>query len=482
MDSTRQDLTEKRPSHAPRLHAEDTAARLLRSPLGALVARPWFDALSMQLLSRWFFPLSRLWAAARTAEGSIEKFYREVPMEPIPGMDDRLRIALDRFEGVRAAVNAMENRWQEVFFGPDEVDIHHRVAVEAARRDRRHAYNMTRRHFRFLNRGRKIPLVNWDTPTPEAVAADYAGVLQHPETAYPAPETIPDVTVSRRVPGPVGDEFWIRFPSPSPRMSDTVYARVYEPTGVVDPPTIVFGHGVCVEFDHWHGLVDEVFELCRMGIRVVRPEAPWHGRRVPDGRYGGEAFIAMAPRGALDIFSAELPEWAVMIDWCRRTGKGPVAVGGSSLGALASQLLATRSHAWPKRLQPDAMLLITHCGSHEDAAVNGALARAWHIAEAIEAAGWSADETHKYLSLLDPLDPPVMAPENIVSVLGSKDRVTPFTSGEPLIEKWGLPPENTFVWRNGHFTVPLALTRNPAPLVRFREIMERLAQAPSVPD
>lgn len=477
MDSSPEMPDTQRSSLSPRLHAEDTAARILRSPLGAVVARPWFDAVTMQLLSRWFFPLSRLWAAARTAEGSIEKFYQSVPMDPVPGKNARLREALDRFEGVREAVNAMESRWQEVFFGPEDISVHQRVAVEAARRDRRHAYNMTRRHFRFLTRGGMVPLIKWDTPAPDDVAADYADALRHPEAAYRPPDRFPEVEQSRRVPGPVGDEFWIRFPSPSPRMDDTVYARVYEPTGAVDPPTIVFGHGVCVEFDHWHGLVDEVFELCKMGIRVIRPEAPWHGRRVPDGRYGGEAFVAMAPRGALDIFSAELPEWSVMIDWARRTGKGPVAVGGSSLGALASQLLATRCQDWPARLQPDAMLLITHCGSHEDAAVNGALARTWRIGEAIRAAGWTPEMTHEYLSLLDPLHKPVMAPENIVSVLGSKDRVTPFTSGEPLIGKWGLPPKNAFVWRNGHFTVPLALTRNPAPLIRFREIMQRLAQS-----
>ncbi|MGB0630607.1 MAG: alpha/beta hydrolase [Alphaproteobacteria bacterium] len=459
---------------APRLHAEDIAARILRSPIGAIVARPWFDALTLHLLSRYFFPLSRLWAAARSADGSIEEFYRQVPMEPVPGANARLREALDRFEGVREAVNALEERWQKVFFGPDDVAIHHRVAVEASRRDRRHAYNAYRRHFRFLLRGRRVPMIKWDTPTPETVSADYADILSAPENAYPVPDPMPEVTVSRSVPGPVGEEFWIRFPSPSPRMGDMAYARVYQPQGVENPPTLVFGHGVCVEFDHWHGLVDEVFELCRMGIRVVRPEAPWHGRRVPDGRYGGEAFVAMAPRGAMDIFSAELPEWAVLIDWCRRTGTGPVAVGGSSLGALASQLLATRSHNWPKRLQPDAMLLITHCGRHEDAAVKGALAKAWGIDKAVGRAGWTPDETHKYLNLIDPVDPPVMPPENIVSVLGSKDRVTPFFSGEPLVRKWGLPPENTFIWRNGHFTVPLALTRNPAPLKRFCEIMERL--------
>ena len=195
-------------------------------------------------------------------------------MEPVPGADARLRETLDRFEGVREAVNALEDRWQEVFFGPEDVGLHQRVAVEASRRDRRHAYNATRRHFRFLLRSRRVPMIRWDTPTPEEVAVDYAELLSSPETAYPVPDPMPEVTVSRRVPGPVGQEFWIRFQSPSTRMNDIAYARVYEPRGVENPPTLVFGHGVCVEFDHWHGLVDEVFELCRMGIRVVRPEAP----------------------------------------------------------------------------------------------------------------------------------------------------------------------------------------------------------------
>ncbi len=464
-------------SSQPRLHAEDFSDRLLRSPLGAAVARPWFDAATLKLLSRWFFPLSRLWAAARDADGSIERFYDRVPMTPVPELNDRLREALDRFETQRESVNALEQRWQEAFFGPTELSERHLVPVEAARRDRRHSYNATRRHFRFLLRGGKVPMIRWETPSPDDVAADYDNALASPESAYPVPDPMPEIEVSRSVPGPVGREFWIRFPSPSARMGDLAYARVYEPHDAVDPPTLIFGHGVCVEFDHWHGMVDEVFELCRMGIRVVRPEAPWHGRRLPDGRYGGEAFVALAPRGALDIFAAELPEWAVLIDWCRRTGAGPVAIGGSSMGALASQLLATRARHWPERLQPDAMLLITHCGRHEDAAVNGLLAKAWGIDRAVSAAGWTPQMLHRYVSLLDPEGPPVMAPENIVSVLGSKDRVTPFTSGEPLIAEWKLPPENAFVWRNGHFTVPLALARNREPLRRFRQIMTRLADS-----
>ncbi len=42
--------------------------RWMRSPLGGLIARPWFDRVTLRFLSKRYFPLSRLWAAAGIAE------------------------------------------------------------------------------------------------------------------------------------------------------------------------------------------------------------------------------------------------------------------------------------------------------------------------------------------------------------------------------------------------------------------------------
>ena len=462
----------------PRLTPEDFSESWLRSPLGALLARPWFDHAALWMLGHWYFPLSRLWAAARAANGSIERFYEEVPMEPIYGLDAKLRKTLARFETAREAVNATEDRWRRVFFGDEEAESYRLVAIESARLDRRNAYNATRRHFSYLRRRRPVPSVRWEVPGPEEVEADYGAMLADPSAAFAPPDPFPEIVESRRLPGPAGEEYWLRFRSPSARMNDEVVARVYEPVGVVDPPTLVFGHGVCVEFDHWHGLVDEVFAMCRMGIRVIRPEAPWHGRRVPDGRYGGEMFIARAPRGALDLFTAQLLEWPVLIDWSRRTSRGPVAVGGSSLGALLAQLLAVKASAWPGRLQPDALFLVTHCGRHEDAALRGSMAQLWGVAEAIAASGWTEDEALRWLPLLDPEGAtPAMAPENIITVLGSRDTVTPYASGKALIDEWRVPAENRFIWRRGHFSVPLRMIRDYAPLIRLRDLLERLRTA-----
>jgi len=460
----------------PRLREEDTAARLLRTPLGALIARPWFDALATRALGRWFFPLSRLWAAARAAEGSVDRFFAEVPMAPEPALVPRLEIALRRFEAAREAVNATERHWRRTFFRESGTAPYHLVAIESARRDCRNHYNTTRRHFRFLlGGGRKIPLVRWEIPSPAEVEEAFGYALHDPARAFAPPETMPAVRESQRVPGPAGDEYWLRFPSPVARMGDDVFARVFEPRGAANPPTLIFGHGVCVEFDHWHGLVDEVYDLCRAGIRVIRPEAPWHGRRVPDGRYGGEAFMSRAPIGPIDIFTAELPEWAVLIDWARRTCNGPVAVGGSSLGALAAQLLAARARDWPTALRPDALFLVTHCGRVEDAAAHGKLARVWGTHEATRARGWTEDDANRWRELLDPDGPPVMGPENVVTVLGARDNITPFESGLALIDRWGVPERNRFIWQRGHFSVPLGLIRDHRPLDRLTEIFADLA-------
>lgn len=448
----------------------------LRSPLGNLVARPWFDRAAMYLLCRWFFPLSRLWAAARTAEGSLERFLAEMPDASALHSRALLERRLRRFESVRGRVLDSERAWEAAFFGDSDVAPDGLAETERARLFRRNAYNASRRLFAPWRAAGTAAPIRWAIPAPEEVAADFGSLVADPAQAFAAPDPMPPVAESRRfsaVPG--RQERWIRFASPSARMNDEVIARIYEPEGVADPPTLIFGHGICVEFDHWRGLVDEIEALVAMGIRVVRPEAPWHGRRVPGGRYGGEMFIASAPRGALDHFTAAAREWAVLMDWCRRTSEAPVAIGGSSLGAMTSQVIVDKARFWPKRLRPDAMLLITHTGRIADAAVHGSMAQAWGIAENTMARGWTSETIGRFMPLLDPVGEPVIPPEKIVTVLGSRDDVTPFTSARLLIEEWRVPPENRFIWRRGHFSVPLAMLRDPAPLRRFKAVLDGAA-------
>ncbi|MBZ0215344.1 MAG: hypothetical protein K8F25_02225, partial [Fimbriimonadaceae bacterium] len=318
--------------------------------------------------------------------------------------------------------------------------------------------------------------IQWDIPVPAAANEIYGVLNTSPAEAFAAPGQMPVIEQSRHVRGHTGIDYWLRFDSPSDRMNDKVYARVYEPEGVANPPTIVFGHGICVEFDHWRGMVDEVEALVGLGIRVIRPEAPWHGRRVPHGSYGGERFIATAPMGALDLFTAAAREWSVLIHWARKLSDAPVAIGGSSLGAMTAQIVASKAKYWPQRLQPDALFLITHCGRIEDAVADGTLAKVWGIEEATRKYGWTPELVEEYAPLLDALGPTVMAPENVVTVLGQYDDVTPFDSGKALIDSWQVPDENTFIWPRGHFSVPLGMMRDHAPLRQLKTILDRLGQ------
>jgi len=435
------------------------------------VARPWFDKLTLTFLGQWFFPLSRLWAAARAANGSVERFFEEVPITPAHGLDAKIHSALMKFEHARGVASATEKQWEPAFFANKGVGQEDLVALEIERLKNRASYNETRRHFAFLRRHDGVPAVRWEISTPVELANEYARVLRAPTELFAPPDPMPEVSVSRKIPTASGTDYWLRFQSPSQRMGDEVVARVHEPRGVVNPATVVFLHGICVEFDHWHGMIDEVSEFCRMGIRVVRPEAPWHGRRVPPGRYGGERFIGSMPLGSLEFFSAQVREASVLLDWCRRNTDGPVALGGSSLGAHVARATASWAGNWPRHLHPDALFLVTPCGRLEDAAVEGSFARVWGTAEAASAHGWAPELRSKWLALIDPPVSPVVPPERIVAVLGNQDSVTPFASGKLLIEDLGLPEENIFIWEQGHFTIPLRLVRNKLPLRRFHSVL-----------
>jgi len=458
----------------PRLRSEDAAARRVRGAMGFFLAYPYFDRVSLWALSKYYFPLSRIWAAATVSEGVPEKFLAEIPLDPT-GVDlDKVQRVLFRIEAARATTEAVDSLWEDSFFGGADHTSEELVAIETARRDHHHKLNTKRGKFRFLLK-HNAPIVRAETPTPAEVAKVFGPALIDRAPFFAPPKSMPHIQVSRRVPGAVGTDYWLRFSSPSTDLGDIVYARVSEPEGVKNPPTLIFGHGICVEFDLWHGLVDEVDALCRMGIRVIRPEAPWHGRRRPPGQFSGERIVGSAPFGTLHAFIGALREWSVLINWARQTSSANVAVGGSSLGAQMAMLVGDVSRDWPKHLQPDAMLLLTHSGTQEDALQKGELAKVWKSREAMLEKGWTFETSGKYMPILNPVwdQPPVMDPANILSVLGKYDKITPFDSGIGLLDAWKVPQKNRFEWRRGHFSVPMTLIRDSRPLRRFVEIMKQ---------
>ena len=100
------------PAPAPHLRTGAGAHGWQRWLLGAVLGWPATDPVTLLVLRRVFFPLSRLWAAAHVADGQAEAFCAAVPMQQ--RLEDRphLTRVLARFEEARAAVTALEaERW-----------------------------------------------------------------------------------------------------------------------------------------------------------------------------------------------------------------------------------------------------------------------------------------------------------------------------------------------------------------------------------
>jgi hypothetical protein len=251
--------------------------------------------------------------------------------------------------------------------------------------------------------------------------------------------------------------------------TDTVWAHVYEPLGVENPPSVVYGHGLGVEMEMLEGTSEESLNLVAEGVRIVRLEAPWHNRRRTPGTYGGEPFLATQPLGGLDLSAAQVREMGVLIAWCRGAGSRRVAVGGTSLGALVSQLVASHAHTWPKPMRPDALLLLTTSDDVGGLAFHSSLARATGLDAALAEAGWTVADIDRWRPLTDPLPAQPLPPEDIVMLLGRVDDVTPFPQGLALAERWKVPPENLFLRHQGHFSAAIGLVRDPAPLRRLAE-------------
>ena len=460
--------------HTDRLPLNEGFSRIMQSPIGAVLARPWFDWVTLWFLRRSYFPLSRLWAAAHLAKGDPVRFAAEVPFDD-RGFD-RARVArwLARFEAYRRKSAAADAAWERAFFGPEECDAAGCLAAEQERLKRRHSFMLSRRLF--LMARFRSPRVKWDIVSPASLDAEIEPYLGRPEAFYALPDTSPVVARSRVVAGPLGPEYWVRFVSPV--AGDVVHARVFEPEGAdATTPTLILGHGIGVEFDHWKRGADEAFAWLRRGVRVIRPEAPGHGRRTRPGQYGGECMLGRAPLSGFELFRAQVIEGGALTGWIRTLGTAAVGVGGYSLSALAAQLIASAARNWPAANRPDALFVVSHSDDLTEITFDGSLSSAFGVTDRLIEAGWTRARLAKYAELAKPGDTLAVPPARIVSVLARHDTVTPFVSGRALVARWGVPAENLFIWPRGHFSAALGLMYDHTPIDRFCEVLDAASPA-----
>jgi pimeloyl-ACP methyl ester carboxylesterase len=440
---------------------------LFRGPPAALWLRPWFDRLALAAVARWYLPLSRAWAAAVAAEGDPARFWAELPGEParVPGIEAALALVERR----RGQHLEREREWEAAFFGADAPSDAALVAAEHRRRRRAERLMLTRGAFAPLAALGRAPQAKWALDDEAALSARHGHRLAGAAAAFPAPEA-PEMRRSAIVPGPHGARFWLRYPAPSPEMGEA-WAHVHAPTGVADPPTVVFLHGICVEAEYWSEGWDPLPGLAARGLRVVRLEGPWHGRRRLAGHYGGEPALARGPGGFLALFEAWVAEAAATIAWARRTSAGPVALGGISLGALTSQLAAVAAHHWPDEMRPDVLMLVATTGDVAATLASGGLGKSLDMRSRLERAGWSEETIAPWMALAEPQGEPALPPERIIMALGDRDRVTPYAGGLALAERWRIPPQNRFIRPRGHFSTSLAIAERGGPLERLVEVL-----------
>lgn len=452
---------------------QDLPARLLASRLGSLITRPWFDRVVLRVGLAAYLPLSRAWAAAAESDGDLDRFLAQVPLDRLPGgMERGLVRALRRIVELRADHDAMTQEWTAAFIGSPVVGAERLFLIERARRRASDSFMKGRLAFLPLRLRGGLPAVRFAIPTPAQVEARHGGRLANVAGAYLPPDPLPPIQESRRLQGLRVVEYWLRFPSGDPAVGETAWAHVFEPRDVGDPPSLIDGHGLAVEIESLDGVEDGVADLVRQGVRVVRLEAPWHNRRRLAGSYGGEPFLAGPPASALDLFSAQVREMATLVAWCRANSRGRVAVGGTSMGALASQLVASHCADWPAPCRPDAIFLGTTTEDVGGLSFDSSIAKLVGLPRALKAAGWTPASFDRWRPLTDPQDTP-LDPADIVMVLGTADDVTPFQRGAAMARRWNIPPESLFLRPMGHFSAALDLIRDPAPLRRLAERLRR---------
>jgi hypothetical protein len=439
---------------------------LLDSPIGGLLARPWLDAAGLFGLRR-YMPLSRLWAAANAAEGDVAVFRDQMGSLPAFWSTFQLRPLLAHHDRLRRTADEARRAWETAIFDPDNASDP--GLLDDRRRRASTLHQMTRGYFAPLLIPRRPSLARWQIDPPGGVETD-------PAALYRAPIDPKSVEVSRRFVREGLAEYWLRVPTPSPRLtarrgSELLYARVIEPAEGKARDTLIFGSGLCLELDLLSARHDSGRQLAAMDWRVIEPISPYHGLRAMPGFYGGEPFFALAPAGTLDLVAGQAIETTLLTAWARLRFGGTVSVAGISMSSFVAQQVASRGDPWPREARPDAVLLISHSGRLEEVTFGGELASLLGVDRALHEAGWTREALASMSHAIDPASQPALAPGRIVSVLGETDRWVPYDHGLALARQWQLPEENVFRYRLGHLGMPVQLTRDPRPFERLRQVV-----------
>lgn len=443
-----------------RLSGRATAA--WQELLSAALYRPWFDRVALSSLVDWALPLSRAWAAGLVADGSAERFLAQ-----LPGVDTVLPLTalLRRLRGDRQRYDEAERTWRAAFFGrtagrSDLADLQRQRLAAAVR------LQTARSYFLPLRLATRLPAVRFEIATPAEVGQRHGERLAHPERAFALPDAAPAPEVSSDYEDRGVRHRWLRFAAPT-MAGDVAWARIAEPAAQSPWATLILLHGIGVDSEFWPDPRGFGRRAAELGIRLVQPEGPWHGRRRAEGFYGGEPVLARGPLGMLDYLHAAVVEAGLLIRWAHTRGPGPVALGGISLGALTTQAAGAACAQWTDDARPDAMLLIAPGGDFVKISLQSALPRELGVPAELRRHGWSTDRLAHWLPLAGADQAPAIPPARIVAALGSADEITHIPEAQAMLHRWQVPDDNVFVAEKGHFSLSLDVHGLRRPLERL---------------
>lgn len=404
---------------------------------------------------------ARAWAAAGPSAGKTDMFFQELGIDGIvPSRPAKIASLLARTAELRQRQQNAQEQWEEALF-------HTHSFIESAERTRRdsaHAHWMDRWNYKSFARSYSVSPIKILPVSPSETLRQ----IGNPRFFVP-PDFMPSIDRSPAM--DMGDGvkvYWLRFSQDG----ENVYAKVLAPTDETpSTPSLIYAHGLCMETEMLN-IPDTVYkDWARTGIRLILPDAPGHNRRVKHGLYGGESFMVSPPLSGLCHFAKAAREFAILTAWAHGEGRGKVALGGISLGALSAQVAAQASLSWPKEMRPDAIFLVTSTAAVSRLGMDSAIAKIALLDRAMQS--WSEEELMKLASFIDADANPPLEPYQIVALFGRRDKVTPFLQGgEELIRKWQIPTNNLFVRDQGHFSAAFGFQANwMEPLGRLLEII-----------
>lgn len=217
-------------------------------------------------------------------------------------------------------------------------------------------------------------------------------------------------------------------------------------------PAVVCVHGYLGGAFAFEEAAFDAKRLYAAGLDVMLVVLPFHGPRMPPGMRG--AFPGRNPWRTVEGFAQAVYDLRAWREWLKSRGSARVGLFGMSLGGYTSSLLATVDEGW------DFVVPMIPLASLADAYMEHRAGRPE------EPPAWVRPRIEDAYRVVSPFArPPRVAPERVLVLAASDDRITPVTHAHRIARHFDAPVE-TFT--GGHL-LQLGRARAFDRMIRFFE-------------